>query len=310
MASISRSKAFIANQARPRIIRSLLVISVVILIASSWAWWHSVRSNPSRVFEGMLANNLKTIGVTDRLQESDGNQNVDQMIQLMTTPLNAVHAKTTLTQVQQDGSPASVITETVGTPTTDYVRYLDIQTGQKDAAGKPFDFSKVKNVWGKSTTSNSERSTNGELYNQSVLAVVPLANLPAQKRRTLLQQIQQNRVYEIDYSGLQREIRNGRPEYIYPVTIKPEPYVNMLKTFARYLGLTQLENIDTANYANAAPIEVLLSVDVWTKNLTKIAYAGGGRTETFSAHGGQFNISEPNETISIEELQTRIQSLR
>ncbi len=293
------------------LIRLFSILALIIFICSGYAWWwHSVRSNPERVFNAMLENNLKTTGVTDRLVASNGQQGLDQTIRLMTSPRHLAHAHTILSQ--SGSNAASVKTETIGTPTADYVRYLAVDTGASGGTGNKFDFSKVENLWGKAAVAEGteQTETTGELYNQTVLAVVPIGNLPLKTRRALLDQIKSENVYTVDYSKVERTIRNGRPEYSYPVSIKADSYVGVLKSFARSLGLTNLERVDPSEYAGGEPIQITLGVDVWSQRLTRIEYDGGSRTETLSGFGGQINTVLPKETIPIEELQMRVQSLQ
>ncbi len=268
-----------------------------------------MRSNPERVFNAMLENSLRTTGVTDRLVASNGTQGLDQTIQLMTSPLHLAHAHTILSQSGQGA--ASVTTETIGTPEADYVRYLDVQQ-KVNGAAKPFDFSKVADLWGKSATPKDATSTEttGELYDQTVLAVVPIGNLPLKGRRELLNQIKAEKVYTADYSNVRRSVHGGRPVYTYDVSINAEAYVGMLKNFARQSGYTHLEQVDPTQYAGGEPINVVLSIDVWTRQLSRIDYEGGSRTETFSSFGGQFRPKVPADTIPIEELQTQVQLLQ
>lgn len=293
---------------RRRTIPIILSLAFVVFVVGAWAWWHSVRSNPKRVFEAMLVNSLKIRGVTDHVQQSSDNQHLNQIVELMSSPANTVHAQTTLSQ---DGdNAASVITETIGTPFTDFVRYTDISTSQKDASGKSLDFSKVKGIWGKTSSVEGSDQTTGQLYNQMVLSVVPLTNLPAAQRKDLIHKIKTQDVYSPDYTNVKRDIKNGRPEYTYTVTVKPQPYISMLKLLGRDVGLTQLENVDPASYSNAAPLEFKLTVDVWTRQLTSIAYSSGDRSEKLSSFGLERFVKAPTDSISIDELQTRIQSLQ
>lgn len=282
-------------------------LAVIIFLGTGWVWWHNIRSNPETVFKEMIANSLRTTAVTDHIKQTSSGQELDQTINLMTTPVHVAHAEAVLSQ--QGDTSASVTTETIGTPFTDYVRYVNIATDQKDTNGKALDFSKVLNIWGKAGTGADPTSTNGEIYNQTILSVVPIANLPVGQRKELLNQIENQGVYTTAPS-VDRHIENGRPTYTYKVTIKPQAYVAMLKTLGHDLGLSQLETVRPEDYASAQSIDFNLSVDVWTRTLKSISYTSGDRTETFSAYGLHKNIAFPKDTISTEDLQTRVQSLQ
>lgn len=292
-------------------LRIVTGLAVILFLASGWGWWHFIRSNPENVFREMIANSLKNTGVTDRVLQSNNGQKQDQKIELMTSPKNLAHSVAVVTQ---DGSDTTnVTTETIGTPFLDYVRYTDINTDQKDASGKPLDFSKVKNIWSKTSSTEDTTSTAGQIYNQTILSVVPIANLPAGQRSQLLKQIKDQGVYDVDYSSVQRHIESGRPVYTYKITIKPQPYVAMLKTLGHDLGLSQLETVDPANYSGAAPVGFSIGIDVWSRQLKSITYnssTDNSRSEIYGSYGLQKNIVLPKNTISTDELQLRVQSLQ
>ncbi len=288
--------------------RLVIVLAIVLAIGAFWSWWHYVRSNPKRVFEAAVSNNLKVRGVTDHLLQSNGNQKLDQTVQLMTGPENTAHASTVLSQEGSGGG--SVQTETIGTPFADYVRYTSIMTSQKNAEGKPLDFSKILGVWGTTGSTDSKGDTNGDLYNQIILGIVPFANLPAAERTALLKQIKDQKVYDVDYSHVEHKIVNGRPVYIYKVTVKPEAFVGLLKTLGSYLGLTQLETVDPSSYKQSPPLKVELGVDVWTRQLNSATYVNNDRTERLSAYGVQRPVELPKNAVSTDELQTRVQSIQ
>jgi hypothetical protein len=208
-----------------------------------------------------------------------------------------------------DQGQAVITTESIGTLQNDFVRYLDIKTDQKNSSGSSFDFSNVLSVWGKSGD-NKEAGEEAQLFSQTVLGVVPIANLPLSARQELLRQIQNDKVYTVDYGTVKRAKSNGRPVYTYDVTVEPVAYINMLKTFAHSLGLTQLDQVDSSQYANTPALKFSFEVDVWSAQLTKVTYIESNRTETYSAYGARALVNQPKDTITLEELQTRLQSIQ
>ena len=292
----------------PRIVyRLIILLAIIIFGGSGWAWWHYIHSEPQQVFEGMISNSLSTRGLAKRVQQSSGNQGLDERVELMTSPYNLAHSQTVLSQTGDN--TAAITTETIGTPFTDYVRYLDIISNQKDANGHPIDFSKIKNIWGKTSASDDKTHTSGELFNETILGVVPVGDLPVAQRQALLKQIIDENVFTVDYSNVSRGIKNGRPTYVYSVTVKPEPYVHMLKTFAKDIGLTQLDTVDPANYHDSSPLEFKLTVDVWTHQLRAVNYITADRQEVLGSFGIQRPVAIPSQTISIDALQAKVQQI-
>lgn len=280
----------------------LVGLTVVVFLVSGWGWWHFVQSKPSNVFDRMLATMLATSSVTKTITQEENGQKLDQKIQLTTQPKAQVHSENVLNQGQ-----AVITTESIGTVRNDFVRYTDIQTEQKNSSGSSFDFSSVLASWGKS--GNSEETEQAQLFNQTLLGVVPTGNLPSGARKQLIEQIQKDKVYAVDYSTVKRANVGGRPVYTFDVAMQPVAYINMLKTFARSLGLTHLDQVDASQYENTPELKFSFEVDVWSAQLKKVTYTDSGRSEVYTAYGARVLVDEPGDTITLEELQTRLQQV-
>src|SRR5690606_1204249 len=132
--------------------------------------------------------------------------------------------------------------------------YQEISTEQKNSSGSSFDFSNVLGVWGR-TGEGSGTGEQAQLFNQTVLGVVPTANLPLNERQKLIEQIHNENVYTVDYGSVKHTKNGIRPQYTYSVTVAPVAYINMLKNFAASLGLDELEQVDPQQYANTPPLK-------------------------------------------------------
>lgn len=252
----------------------------------------------------MLENSLRTSSVTKQIIQGDDSQSLDQKVRLQAGEKHVVQGLTTLSQSGQ--ASATVVTESIGTPTSDFVRYRSIETNQKSADGGDLDFSNVIGVWGRSESSGD---TAGELYNETTLSVIPFGNLSAENRRTLMEMINSMDVYKVEYANVRRGSVNGRPAYEYTVKVLPEAYVTLLKAYAQMVGLTQLRNINPANYQNANALEFKVTVDIRTRRLSSVSYESG-RKENYIAYGTEAEVVLPKETVTVEELQSRIQEVQ
>lgn len=282
------------------------LVAIVLLIVVIWAWWHYVRSNPERTFYAAINNSLRTSSVTKEVTQKAPGQNLEQQVELTLSPQHVARGRTTISQ--EGETSATVQTETVSTSTEDYVRYTDIVTNQKDKSGKVLNFTELLNIWGK--TESNQLQAGGELYGESTLGIVPIGDLPAGERTSLMDFIRDNNVYEFDEAKVERKIEDGRPVYVYDVTVAPEAWVGMLKQFAKAVGLKQLEAIDPASYKEAQAITLKLSVDVWGRQLVGVAYQGGERTERLGSYGIWRDTTIPEKTIPVQELQQRLQSIQ
>ncbi len=288
-------------------VRIIILAGIVLLLVSIMGWWRMIYSDPGNVFDRMIANSLASPAVTKTIEQDDETQQLDQTTSLQTQPEQFVQSISTLTQTGD--AETTIVTESIGTPKVDFVRYSDIQTDQKSISGKAFDFSAVIGTWGKTDDSNPEAG-GAQLFNQTVLGVVPVANVRQPYRKMLEESIKKDNVYAIDTSQVKRQTVNGRPVYSYDVTVAPVAYVTMLKNFARSIGITRLNDVDPSQYANSAPLKFVFDIDVWSGQLIKVAYDGSARTEAYSGYGAQTQIELPNSSIDVNELQARLQQIQ
>jgi hypothetical protein len=282
----------------------MIIFGVITLGVGAFLWWHYVESNPKRVFWGMMNSSLQTPSMTIRTQQSDSAQSLDQTLRLNVSGQHVAHGETILSQ---PSSASSVTTETIGTPHGDFIRYTAVNTTQKGATGQPLDFSKLLNVWGR--TPSDPHETNGDSYNQAVLGLIPYGNLNQAQRQELLKLMEAS--YRFDSRHVEKYLSNGRPTYNYNIEVKPKAYVVMLKRFGSMTGLTQLAQIDPADYESASAINFVLTVDVWSRQATGIRYPKSDRVETISGWGiVSPPLALPKDTIGVDELQNRLQTLQ
>ncbi len=296
----------IVKKHQSKVVKLSWLFGAVVLVVAVLGWWHFVYNSPSSVFDRMLSNMLSTSSVTKESSQVGGGQAIEQNTQILTSPYHQARTLNTLTQTGLTNS--TVTTESIGGPSGDYVRYVDIKTNQLNPNGKPFDFSQLLGVWSK--TPGSDQNTASQLYSQLILGVVPIGNLSAENRDHLLNEIKTKGVYDINYSTVKQSRQNGRLIYTYTVKVKPMAYVAMLKDFAKMVGLTQLEQVDPSLYQNSSPFEVNLEVDAWSGQLTRVTYSDNGRTENYQDYGAHVTISQPDVSIGVNELQSRLQQVQ
>ncbi len=289
-----------------RTITLLVVFGLVIFGVSGAAYLKSEREDPRNVFQAMLNNNLRTTSVTRSVSQNDGQQSLEQYVRFQPSGMQIAYATTILEQLGVQR--ARVVTENVGTPSTDYVQYTSIESDQENEAGETINFDEVLNMWGE-TEVQDPNATTGELYNEIALAAIPFGNLSANDRKELLRFIEDESVYVVDYSAVNKVNVDGRQAYVYPVTVQPQAYIGLLQLYAAKVGLTQLEGVDPALYTQSQPLQLTMSIDVLTQRIMSIAYPNG-RAEQYGGYGIPVLQQIPEETIPLTELQSRIQSLQ
>src|SRR3990167_3583794 len=113
----------------------------------------------TRTFWGMINNNLSTASITEHITQSGQGQSVDQYMQKQFGSQKASHSVIVLKQTGGRAESSSTVkSETINTPTTDYSRYLQVNSQQKTASGKPIDSSKILGVWAKTDNPNNQSS--------------------------------------------------------------------------------------------------------------------------------------------------------
>lgn len=295
--------------------RLLVITGVILLAASSWFWWSRVYADPQRAFEGMLGNSLKTSGVNREVTRVAQGNLVNEQIAVS---LGGQNRSKTITTVSRGSGQqqAKVVTESIGTLQDDYGRYTNIDTKEAGPSGTPLDFREILNIWGKSDQAASGQKNSASFFNDALIGniIVPVANLNGKDRQALLQQIAADKVYEVDYSGVRREERNGRRVYVYPVSVHPKPYIVMMQKLTKDIGLGAVEGLDASSYEGASAIKLELTVDVLSRQLVQVTYPSSqnepGRQEEYTGYGLKMQIDVPKETIPLSELQERLQNLQ
>lgn len=280
--------------------QQVLVLLVVVLLAVlGWSWFRSYTS-PRAVFEGMLRNNLSTTGVIRQGTTDGEGQKMEQYLQLSFAGPAAARNVVTVTQTGENNEKSTVKTETIGTATADYSRYLAVTTTQKGASGKTPDFTDVVNVWGK-----SENRESLQYLTQAVLGVIPFANLPSENKAALVNGLAS--AYEVDYGKVKQQTVNGRKTWVYPVKVHTDKYVVTLKQISQALGLGDQPSLLATDFQNSPPIELSIAVDKLSRQLVQVTYTGTKQVENYSGYGLTTPIALPEKTVPFEQLQQRLQ---
>ena len=286
----------------------IISVAVIIGVSTFLAWQYHNTTNADRVFWGMVDENLQTSAYSRNTVQKNGSQSVTQVIQTATSPQQLIYSQTVFQQTGVDS--ATAITENIGTPTEDYVRYNSIVTSQKSANGGQLDFSDVVGKWA-AAGSGAGGETTGQQYNQAVLGIIPTGNLSSAERRAIIKTMKDQGTYRYSVIETKRTWPFGRPTYTFQVTVSPEGYITTLKQFAEEVGLNHLEKVQPADYASSQKLTFIVSVDGWTHQMTRADQNQGARSETISGRNLKKTLpSTPSDTIPVDELQARLQSVQ
>lgn len=287
--------------------QTYILAGILVLVSIGYGVFYRVNHPDSQVvFWDMMSNNLSTPGVTRVVAQSGNGLSVSQYTQLS---FGATPTVQSLTVFKQRGG--SIVTQQISNRGNDFVRYKKIVTNQKTAAGKPVDVSSVVGKWARLTKDDALSSavTSG-LFDQSLLGIVPVANLQPEKRNELLTYMRQNDVFTFDAAKVKVTTVDGRRTYEYPVRIQPATYIALMQQFGKLVGATQYAGMDPAAYAGATAQTAVFSVDVASHQLSQINQSSSGHSEQYKGFGIISDVTLPKAELTTVELQKRITQLR
>jgi hypothetical protein len=283
----------------PRFLRLAWGGGVFLLILTGWLWWHSFYQSPRQVFWGTINNNLVISGVTKRTQAIQSSGSLDQYVQLSLGVTNLARMTSVIEQGKGTGQHTKVATETIGTPTTNFNRYVSIEAADK----KTPSFAPVLNVWSRQTVSPTVQGA----FSQAVFDVIPFARLSAVQRRDIVNEMQHNNVYTTDFSKMVHKTVNGKKVYEYKVAVAPSAYITTLKHVDKLSGIKVLGSLDPSQYQDSNAISVTLDIDPVSHQLVRII--NNGQTVDISAYGIPARVVLPIKAIPQADLQTKLSSL-
>jgi hypothetical protein len=281
---------------------SLLVAAATALFAlSGYYWYNNVLTDPDRLMSRVLDQSLQTTSVARTVEQESAQSKVKQDIYLSFTPETVSQSLTKLDEGRANGT-TSVTTETIGTAESDFVRYTDISVPNNNGQS----FSNVLNVWG-IRKGDPQSGQQASFLNDALFVVVPFGNLNSEQRNALKQKIRELNLYE--RRSAQLEYVNGRPLMSYGFNIDPQKLVTVLAEYVKLTGAGDGSSLNPALYEGASKIPVNMEVDVLSRRIKTIEFVGSDRKETYSAYSLVRNVQAPTQTIPVDELQSRLQTI-
>ena len=271
-------------------------LAVILLGVSGWLYWDRILMNPDRALQDMLGRSLQTTSVTKVVTQTGAKQAV--RLNYESEPL--VRGVTILSQNNQAGG-SSVTTETLGTKQADYVRYTNIATNGQPTPG----VEEVLNIWA-TQDNNIGLEARPVFLNEASLSLIPFGNLSdADKQK--VDAANSRQVYS--YEATKTKWVRGRPVIIYSMNIKPADLIEVLKTYSEVTGIGDENQLRSEDYINARNLTVEIAIDAFSRQLVNISYPDAGRNEEYNGYGVKNTVNLPEQTISVVELQSKIQNL-
>ena len=192
--------------------RLAFLTGAILFIVSACLWWTKIYTNPERVFWSTLTNNLSTTSVTREILEESS----PDVIQYVRMQLGGNNLAQTQATVASDGNVQA--SQTISTPKKDYIRYTELVTTQKTNDGKTIDLSGVENIW--AVDDSESAGDKSQLFSQVFFgSPLPVANLTAKQRATIMTQLKKDTVLNVDFSKVKKVKIDGQQVFQYEVII-------------------------------------------------------------------------------------------
>jgi hypothetical protein len=286
---------------------SITIAVIIVVLIVGFVWWNFIWQSPQHIFSDMLTNSLDTNSVTKQLIASTNSQSINQIVRLEMGSTNAAEWLVTVSQ-----SNTSVTSDSIGTPTTGYIRYTSIAI-HPSTVSKAAEFKSLVNVWGKDDGKTDVSL--GTLFNKTLLDILnaplpPIGNITGSERQSLVSYDLNQNVFTVNYAQVKSANFEGQNVYIYPVAVHLGPYVRMMQSFAHSLGITDLESYNPDQFSTLAPVELNISVNKLSHEMVEVSYPANGFIQTYSDWGLLKSVPIPSKTIPTTILEARIQSLQ
>ena len=280
---------------------AMLIAGLGMLGYSSYIWYSQYFTDNDRIFYGMLDKSLSTASLSKVISQNQGAREESQTFLLRFNPVPIIYSRSNVKQIDQNRQESTVVTETIGEREADFVRYTDIKV--PDNPDDTTNYSAVIDQWAK--RSSSDEQVNAQFLDEAIFSFIPFGDFNKDQRAELIQLLKDEDVYRLRDGKVKYE--NGRPIFTASLQIKPSGLVAALKKYNQLTGVGDESLLNPADYDDFHTIGVQVKIDVLSRHLLEISYPGDARVETYEGYGVNRSVKSPDDSISIDELQNRLQ---
>lgn len=288
-----------------------LIASVLVVLGlgglgySGYYYYQNIFTDYDRVFYSMIDKSLNTNSVLRSTEQTAANRVDTQTVQLNFAPGPQLHTMSKLEQIASGSRQNSVVeTETYADKENDYIQYSNIQIPEAD--GSFADYSKLLNTWAKRTGDDPDGNSQVQFLNEATFTFIPFGNFSDDQRAMLIGMMKDKKVYKLNQPKINYD--EGRPVMTAVASINPKKFVEVMVEYHKLTGVGNLDQLDPEQYEDRNSFSIQVEIDVLSRHLMTIGYPSGDRTERFYAYGVVKELNLPEQTISIEELQGRLQN--
>lgn len=273
------------------------MVAIALLVGACllfWFWYNQSYLKPANVFWGTIGNNLNANFVTRTNVRSADSQKLTQVTDVMYNP--ALVARNTVT-LENSETKEKVVTETIGTTTTDYLRYVEIKSNKTQAMPAAI------GVWAKNQAAEGQQPQ--ILPDALPGSVLMFGNLNAQQKNEILSQLKSTNAFQ-KYDLIAKKTVDGRKIYSFAVTLNLEKYSPIYANYLKMLGQDKLAE-QIGQQQPGATYEFILDVNAGSRVPSALTVGGvNGDTERFTNVGSAPKIVTPDAKLTITELQDKL----
>lgn len=290
-----------------KLLYRMLVLAAIVLAIGGYFAYTRLYLTHERRFWMAINNNLSVPSVV-RSTETGGTGNKSTEMTRFVFGAQAAQDKINSVGFKNATTESNVTTETITTPVTQYVRYNNIFSTEKKSDGSSYNFDSIKNVWAKEAVAKDADalSTQRLTFAQPLITLAPFGNLTAEARQAILADMKSNKVYVVDYKNATYQNINGEKYIAYVVKVQTKKYVAALQRYFTAAGFGTFPPLDPSGYSDTARVNAQFIIALKSNTLAAINF--NDQTEAYSDYGVTQPISFPTKTISVDELQSRLQS--
>lgn len=279
--------------------RIILIISALIFCAGIMMWYENIHKNPSNVFWAMVDNNLSTFGVTKTIEQNDNEGlGFKRLTRISFAPDFIIESQTNLRQKVRN-EKTIITTRSITKNNQTVSTYSRVQTTDKTDTKR---FETILGKWFNDEISKDQVAETVGLVPSYVAGSPPFLNLEYKTRQKLIDQIRENEVYDVNFSGVKRSELFGKDTYEYEVKVNVERYLVMLGELSESSGI-DISPVNIDDYKSNPDLQLLMTVSVDGRQLLKVVDKQTEREELYSGYGAISRVDLPAPDITKKELE-------
>ena len=284
-----------------KLTKYFLIFAVVILLATFWVWYTRLYLTNERRFWNAIETSMSVPSVVRTLEQGGSGNQVIQQYRFHYAPQQVIENKVQFTQ-KSATVDTSVVTEGIIFPDDQYLRYVAFENNSPSGESVS-DIDELLGQWARQEAPDPEEARLN--YLSEYVTLVVFGNFPANIRSEIMQELQDGNVYSVDYENAIEDTVNGDEVLRYATTVNLRAFAETLNGAFIRAGYGDFPPLNPENYREGSTLNS--SIVVKKRDNTIVGVNFGNRQETYSNYGVVKNIEVPDASLTIEELQSRVQ---